>query len=110
MSTSLDQYRRTILNQPALDDIQFKTAWTEYQAGGEAAGRRITGSCLPIALSIAENRSSEFPELSVLELVEEANAGLHEALMGFSGFSAEKFRAHASETIHRHLESLATAV
>ena len=53
------------------------------------------------------HRESELPAgLDLLETVEEANAGLVEALRTFPGATADEFATHVRGTVHAWLDNL----
>jgi DNA-directed RNA polymerase sigma subunit (sigma70/sigma32) len=110
MESELEIYRRLISAQPACEDSWFTDALAKYRAGDEAAGRTISGSCLRLAMQIAEARAAEFGTLSVLDVVQEANVGLMDALKSFTGSCSAEFLTHATQVIHQRLQSLPVAI
>jgi DNA-directed RNA polymerase sigma subunit (sigma70/sigma32) len=106
METPLETYRRVVSEQPACDAQFFSEALSRYRAGDEAAGRTISGSCLRLALAIAEDRSREAPSLPLFDVIQEANAGLMEAIATFSGGELQEFLAHARQRIERRIAVL----
>src|SRR5207247_1326247 len=59
METALESYRRIIAEQPTCDDRFFAQALARYRAGDESAAREISGSCLRIALQLAERHAAD---------------------------------------------------
>ena len=85
METPLETYRRVVSQQPACEPQFFSEALSRYRAGDESAARSISGSCLRLALAIAEEHSKEAPSSPLLDVIQEANAGLMEAITTFAG-------------------------
>lgn len=85
MDDWLEQYQGQIEQQPTCEETWFQEQWRNSQSGNEAAGRNISGSCLRLALRIAQQRAVQFPERDLVDFVEEANAGLMEAVLSFGG-------------------------
>ena len=106
MDTDLGEYRRVVDQQPACDEAWFAERLTRLRSGDEAAGREISGSCLRLALRLAEEMPNPPASWSLLDLIQEANAGLVEGLASFTGTSAADFLQHARQTITRRLDSL----
>lgn len=107
MDAWLEKYQTMIETQPSCDDPWFAEMWSKYQTGDEYAGRCISGSCLRLALCIAQDRTGDYPDFALLDLVQEANAGLADALQSFSGGNAVSFREHATGAIYNRLAGLA---
>jgi DNA-directed RNA polymerase sigma subunit (sigma70/sigma32) len=103
----LQQYSSAIDEQPVCEDSWFQEQCRNLHAGDEQAGRRISGSCLRFALKIAQRRAAEFPECHLLDVVEEANAGLMDAVLTFKGSSRDEFLQHAETRIHERLNAMA---
>jgi DNA-directed RNA polymerase sigma subunit (sigma70/sigma32) len=61
---------------------------------------------LRIALEIAEARAAEFADLTVLDLAQEGNVGLIEAIQSYQGITAAEFIQHARQCINQHLEAI----
>lgn len=101
------KYQAMVDAQPICDDSWFQEQWRKKQSGDETAGRLISGSCLRFALQIAQQRAAEFPECHLLNVIEEANAGLMEAVLSFGGGSKEDFLHHAEACIDARLAALA---
>jgi DNA-directed RNA polymerase specialized sigma subunit len=101
----LQQYRTQVAAIPACSDPDFTNLLARYRAGDEDAGRAIAGSYLALALGLAESLPALPPGLDVLDAVQEANAGLVEALRTFTGATAEEFEGHARRTIHSWLSA-----
>src|SRR5438067_3295642 len=85
METPLEIYRRVVGEQPACDAPFFSEALFRYRAGNEQAAREISGRCLRFALAIAEEHAKGEPALPLLDVVQEANVGLMEAITAYSG-------------------------
>jgi len=103
---SLELYRAEVARVPACADPEFSNRLAEYRAGDEAAGRAITGSCLGMVLALVESLPDLPAGLDLLDAVQEANAGLVEALQTFSGTTATEFGDHARRTVLGWLNSL----
>jgi DNA-directed RNA polymerase specialized sigma subunit len=106
MESTLELYRTAIAGQPECADPAFSEWLRRYRAGDEAAGRELAGSCLGLALALAESFPDSPPGFTVLDLVQEANAGLVEALHTFTGATAGEFVDHARNTIAAWLNDL----
>jgi len=96
---ALELYRTEVAKLLACADPDFSTRLAQYRAGDEDAGRAITGSCLGMALALVESLPALPAGLDVLDAVQEANAGLVEALRTFTGNTAGEFADHARRTI-----------
>ncbi len=107
MSDWLDQYRAIIEQQPTCEEAWFQDRWRLCQAGDEMAAREISGSCLRFALQIAQARAADFPQYHLLDVVEEANAGLMNAVQSFRGGNKDDFVRFAEVCIQQRLGTLA---
>ena len=107
MEDWLEQYQNQIERQPACEETWFQEQWRNLQSGDEMAGRLISASCLRFALRIAQQRAAEFPECHLVDVIQEANAGLMEAVLSFGGGSKEDFLLHAETCIDARLAALA---
>jgi DNA-directed RNA polymerase specialized sigma subunit len=86
----------------------FGGALAKYRTGDEQAGRKIIGSYLRLALALAESKAQETGEPLPIALLEEANAGLTDALASFTGSDSQEFRCHAEEAIRCRLASFSS--
>src|SRR5258708_1181621 len=98
METALEIYRRPIAVQPTCDDSFFAEALARYRAGNESAARDISGSWLRLALQVVEGHSADAASPS-FDAIQEANAGLMEAITTFAGDDLQDFLQHAHERI-----------
>ena len=105
MERDLFLYRQQIAAQPLCVDPWFQENLNRLRSGEELAGRLISGSCLRIALEIALNMDIPPAALDTFGRIEEANAGLMEAIGSLAGSSLEEFIPFASRTILGRLES-----
>jgi DNA-directed RNA polymerase sigma subunit (sigma70/sigma32) len=103
----LEQYKAAIDQQPFCEDSWFQEQCQSLRSGDEQAGRHISGSCLRFALQIAQERAAAFPACHLLDVVEEANAGLMEAVRTFKGSTRDAFLQHAETRIHERLNAMA---
>ncbi len=103
---ALELYRAEIAKVPACDGPDFSRRLVEYRAGDEVAGRAITGGRLGMALTLVESLPELLAGLTLLDTVQEANAGLVQALQTFTGTTGGEFDEHARRTIHDWLNSL----
>ena len=103
---SLDIYRTEIAKAPGCEGPDFSDRLIAYRAGDEVAGRAITGSRLGMTLTLVESLPALPAGLTLHDAVQEANAGLAEALHTFTGTTAVEFDEHARRTIHDWLNSL----
>jgi DNA-directed RNA polymerase sigma subunit (sigma70/sigma32) len=103
---TLELYRSAVTAQPECAEPAFSGWLRRFRDGDEAAGRAISGSCLRIALAEVESRPTLPGGLAFLDAVQEANAGLVEALHSFTGSTAEEFVEHARWTIRDWLSNL----
>jgi DNA-directed RNA polymerase sigma subunit (sigma70/sigma32) len=106
MTTPIETYRRVVGEQPTCDAPFFADALSRYRAGDESAARLISGSCLRFALAIAEERTKAVPALALLDAIQEANAGLMEAITTFPGDDLHDFMEHARLRIHQRIDAL----
>jgi DNA-directed RNA polymerase sigma subunit (sigma70/sigma32) len=106
MATALETYRRVIAAQPTCNDSFFTEALARYRAGNESAARDISGSCLRLALQIVETHSPD-PASPSFDAIQEANAGLMEAITTFGGDDFQDFLHYAQERIQQRLAALA---
>ena len=100
---ALEQYRIEVAKLSACADPEFSDCLQRSRAGDEESGRAITGGHLGMALALVEALPELPAGLDLLDAVQEANAGLAEALRTFSGTTAGEFAGHARRTIHAWL-------
>ncbi|HZT78817.1 MAG TPA: hypothetical protein VFA26_01235 [Gemmataceae bacterium] len=103
METPIETYCRIVAEQPVCEDTWFAEAWPRASAGDDAARREISGSCLRLALAVAQERWDHRDEGEFLELIQDANAALWGALDNFPGGKAEEFLRHAEQVIRQRL-------
>ena len=106
METALETYRKLIDEQPTCDDVLFTNALAQFRSGDEAGARAISGSCLRLAMRIAECRAADFAEWPLLDVIHEANAGLYQAITAFPGSDLHDFLLFAEEKIDERLTVL----
>ena len=106
METALEAYRRIVADQPICDERLFAEALARYRSGEESAARVISASFLRLALEMAEPRSAG-GESRLFDLIQEANAGLMEAIADFTGGNLQEFLPFARDRIERRLTILA---
>lgn len=106
MEAWLERYQTLVAQQPVCDDSWFPAALQEYRAGDELAGRRISAGCLWLALQVAQSRAGDLEHFPLLDLVQEANAGLVDALEGFAGSTTADFVRQATTAIDRRFHDL----
>jgi DNA-directed RNA polymerase specialized sigma subunit len=107
METPLEIYRRVVAEQPACDAPFFSAALSRYRAGDEQAAREISGRCLRFALAVAEEHAKGALSLPLLDMVQEANVGLMEAITAYSGDDLDDFMDYARLRIQRRVAALA---
>jgi DNA-directed RNA polymerase sigma subunit (sigma70/sigma32) len=105
METALEIYRRVIAAQPTCDEVFFSEALVRYRAGDQAAARDISGRCLRMALQLAEGHAAD-PAAPSFDAIQEANAGLMEAITTFAGGNLQDFLHYAQVRIEQRLTSL----
>jgi DNA-directed RNA polymerase sigma subunit (sigma70/sigma32) len=106
MDTPVETYRRIVGAQPTCDPPFFAAALSGHRAGDESAARRLCGSCLRFALAVAERHAQEASTLSLLDVIQEANAGLMEAITTFPGDDLDDFLKYADLRIRQRLAVL----
>jgi DNA-directed RNA polymerase sigma subunit (sigma70/sigma32) len=106
METALETYRRVVAEQPACDAVSFAEALARYRAGDDSAARAISGSCLRVALKVAEDQACDSRALPLFDRIQEANAGLMDAIATFPGSSLAEFLSYALERMHQRLAVL----
>jgi DNA-directed RNA polymerase sigma subunit (sigma70/sigma32) len=106
METPLETYRRVVAEQPTCDPPFFVEALSRYRSGDGSAARSISGSCLRFALALAEERAREAPTLDLFDVIQEANAGLMEAITTFPGAELHDFLDYARGRIQRRIADL----
>lgn len=102
---ALELYKIEVAKLAPCADHNFSPRLALYRAGDEQAGRELTGSCLGMVLALVESLPELPAGLDLLETVQEANAGLVEALRTFSGTTVDEFADHARRTIHTWLNT-----
>lgn len=102
----MELYRAKIADVPLVTDPEFGDLLRRFRAGDEAAGRAISGGHLRMAIEIAESLPEPPAGFDLLDTVQEANAGLWEAIETFPGSTADEFAEHARRTIHHWLANL----
>jgi DNA-directed RNA polymerase specialized sigma24 family protein len=107
METPLEIYRRHLADLPACDAAFFAEALARFRAGDESAARDISARCLGLALRLGEERARELGSVEALEVVQEANRGLWEAITTFPGNDLEEFLLYAQERMQQRLAVLA---
>ena len=107
---SLQIYKQLIEGQRHCEDPWFVEMIGRLRSGDEMAGREISASCLRLALEIAEQRVPQFRPLTVLDLAQEGNVGLMDAIKSFQGNNAQEFIEHARQAIQDRLKEVATTI
>lgn len=102
----MDLYRAKIADVPKYQDPAFGDLLRQFRAGDEAAGRAITGGHLGMALALVETLPEPPAGLKPIDAVQEANAGLWEALVTFPGATADEFADHARRAVMTWLANL----
>jgi len=103
---ALELYRTEIAKAPPCSDLDFSDLLRRSRDGDEEAGRVITGSHLGMVLALVESLPELPAGLDLMGAVQEANAGLVEALNTFSGTTAAAFGEHARRAILGWLASV----
>jgi DNA-directed RNA polymerase sigma subunit (sigma70/sigma32) len=106
METALETYRRVIASQPTCNDSFFTESLARYRSGDESAARDISGSCLRLALQLVEHHSAD-PASPSFDAIQEANAGLMDAITTFAGDDLHDFLRYAQDRIQQRLAALA---
>lgn len=109
MNTPLELYvthLQTITRDCA--DPWFAVELAAYRCGDEAAGRRISESCLRDVLEIARRVWHPDCSLTLLDLVQEGNGVLSDLVHSFRGRTAPEFRRELAQQIEQHLTLLIT--
>jgi DNA-directed RNA polymerase specialized sigma subunit len=104
---ALQKYKRIVAEQPVCQEEWFADKLAQYRAGDENGARAISGSCLRFALQLAERHAADCPEDVFFDFIEEANAGLMEALTTYSGSELKEFLVLAEQKIDDRLSELA---
>lgn len=103
MESSIEKYKSRLTEVPELDDAWFRPALSRARAGDEDEARRICGSSLSLALSLAEEFVAENSDAELLDVVQDANDLLVNAIARFEGDCVLDFRKFASAHIAYHL-------
>jgi DNA-directed RNA polymerase sigma subunit (sigma70/sigma32) len=106
MEEAISEYLRQINDVPECNDSVFHDLLVRARSGDDEARREISGRCLRVAFELAEAMPAPPPDLDRLDRIQEANAGLHTAILTFSGSTAVEFIDYARRTIGERLESL----
>ena len=107
MEPALDTYRHLVAEQPACEARFFAQALAEYRAGDESAARKLSASCLRLALKYAEEQAANGSgSVPIFDLIQEANAGLMEAITTFPGEEMQEFLRYAHERMQQRLAVL----
>ena len=107
MDTLVNRYRdRLTANQPERSERLFEERFTRYRNGDEAGWREISGAYLLPVLDWVESLSELPPGLSLDDAVQEANAGMVEAIHTFKGSTTDEFWEHAQATMRHWLDTL----
>ena len=103
MESSLETYRQHVLGQPICEAQWFAAALGRFRGGDGAASREISARCLHLALRFAENRAVLLPTYPLFDLIQEANAGLMQAVTTFEGTDLPEFLRFAEEQMNQRL-------
>jgi DNA-directed RNA polymerase sigma subunit (sigma70/sigma32) len=87
-------------------DPWFSEQLTFCRAGDDAARRRISGSCLWHVLQVARRTWQPGCAISLLDLIQEGNATLVDAIDQFTGETAEQFLFLMRTQVESRLTSL----
>jgi hypothetical protein len=101
-------YRTQIGELEPCSDQWFGTALAAAQTGDDDARRRIVGSCLSVALRIAERHYGHLDSDELLGFIECANHGLWQSVPTFRGTTADEFVRHAEQSVEAHLKGAAS--
>jgi hypothetical protein len=100
---ALEQYERRVRQvQEACADPWFSQKLARYRAGDDEARLLICGSCLGLVLDLARARWRP-GTVGLLELVQEGNVALAEALATFQGRTAQEFLWHLTAAVEKRL-------
>ncbi len=99
-------YRGKIASLNGMDELTFATALRDYRAGNEFAGRAISEAMLQVALHVAEEHIWRLQQRDPLDVVQEANAALQDAIKCFSGVRLSEFLDFARRHIAAKLALL----
>lgn len=103
MESPLETYRQHVLGQPICEAQWFAAALGRFRGGDEAAAKEISARCLHVALRFAEDRAVSLPSHSMFDLIQEANAGLMQAVTTFDGGDLPEFLRFAEEQMNQRL-------
>ena len=105
MQTPLELYE-SVLRQVCEEecvDAWFGEQLAKCRAGDSLARQRICGSCLFLALRLTKERLEPTCPIPEIELVQDANGALVDALDKFVGSTAQEFVRHATAEIEHRL-------
>jgi len=101
---SFELYKHAVpwADLPALDETWFPEALAKSRAGDQDSTRDICGRCLHIPL--AEEKYPQHVDFDPLELVQEGNDALVQALREFTGSSADEFSRFTESCVRHRIE------
>ena len=100
MENLVERYREFVSSKQALaSDEALRSRLDRYHAGEDLAWREISASYLKPVFEFVESFPSLPRNLNLLNVVEEANVGLVDAIKTFSGTTRDEFWQHAQQTI-----------
>jgi DNA-directed RNA polymerase specialized sigma subunit len=102
-------YLKQLAELPDQDRVWYLEKLARMRTGDDSARRAVSGSCLRLAFELAQRRTADLPDWSLLDLVQEANVGLWKATRTFTGSTGDEFRAFATQVIDQRLGMLPTA-
>lgn len=107
---ALEQYRNFLASLPPVEAEWFFNALREYrQQRSDAARREISGRYLSVMLGWVEARFASASEAELLDLAQDGNAGLIEAIASFQGETQAEFEEHCHREILEHLARISPA-
>lgn len=101
---TLAAYRLKIRSLQQMTDNSFAHAIRQYRAGNEYVGRLISEGMLYVALETAERYMQSYDRYDPFDFIQEANAGLQDAIHSFSGIALVEFADFARAQIALRLD------
>ncbi|MEX2010401.1 MAG: sigma-70 family RNA polymerase sigma factor [Parcubacteria group bacterium] len=93
---SIQMYLREIGQYPLISGAMEKELAKRIEAGDEEAKNLLMRANLRLVVSIAKKYANRSPDLTLLDLIQEGNLGLHKAVEKFDWTKGYKFSTYAT--------------
>ena len=105
MQTPLEMYESQIRSiDLACEDPWFTQRLADCRSGDDLARTEICSSCLNLVLDLAKRRWQTGSSVDLVDLIQQGNTALVEALAGFAGSSAQEFKQHVEREVEARFD------